>query len=148
MSFLNTQFTSSKVNKNHYCAYCYKKTTLLVAALLAVYLIVHYVKEFTCLYKLSPSGAERQKCVEKVQCNYTVHKVLHVVSWALYACSQTVMDIAILYTSCAIAVQGISLPGYVIGLAVSRKFLIPIIPRVIDAVPFEAGVLSTSGLFR
>ena len=37
------------------------------------------------------------------------------------------------------------LPGNVIGLAVSRGFLIPIILIVIDAVPFEAGALSTSG---
>ena len=36
-------------------------TSLLVAALLAVYIIVHYVKESTCMYKLSPSGAERQR---------------------------------------------------------------------------------------
>ena len=38
--------------------------------------------------------------------------------------------------------HGISLPGYVIGLAVSRRF----IPIVIDAVPFEAGALSTSAV--
>ena len=60
-------------------------TSLLVAALLEIYIIVQYIKESTCMYKLSPFGAERHKrinSVEKVQCNYTVHKVLHVVSWA------------------------------------------------------------------
>ena len=60
------------------------KTSLLVVALLAVYTIVHYVKESTCMYKLSPYGTKREKrinSVEKVQCNYTVHKALHVVSY-------------------------------------------------------------------
>ena len=47
------------------------------------------------------------------------------VSWELYARSRTVMGIAVSY----IAVHGISLPGYVIGLAVSSGFLIPIISR-------------------
>ena len=36
----------------------YITTSLLVAALLAVYIIAHYVKESTCMYKLSPSRAE------------------------------------------------------------------------------------------
>ena len=60
-------------------------TSLLVAALLEIYIIAQYIKESTCMYKLFPLGAERQKrihSVEKVQCNYTVHRVLHVVSWA------------------------------------------------------------------
>ena len=33
-----------------YTAHCYDLTSLLVAALLAVYITVHYVKESTCLY--------------------------------------------------------------------------------------------------
>ena len=54
----------------------YKLTSMLVAALLAIYIIVLYVKESTCKYKLSPSGTERQKRINS--------KVLYVVSWALH----------------------------------------------------------------
>ena len=57
-------------------------TSLLVAALLEIYIIVHYIKESTCMYKLSPERQKRINSVEKVRCNYTVHEVLHVVSWA------------------------------------------------------------------
>ena len=58
-------------------------TSLLVAALLEIYIIVQYIKESTCMYKLCPFGAERQKRINSVEkVHYPVHKVLHVVSWA------------------------------------------------------------------
>ena len=130
----------------------YKSTSLLVAALLAAYIIVHYATESTRMYKLSPCGAERQKrinSVEKVQCNYIQYIRYRTLLVGHYMCvaehAASVSYIQLCHCRAWYQFTWLCIWPSCQPRVLNSYYTYTCCHRLTNAVPFDAGALS---LFR